>query len=308
MGMSLLYLLLAAITSSAAITAGLNPAHPSRWRSCAFFGLLSVLLVASDLMLPVLVGFAVLLLILLGASGLARAPVAPVPEQIEANTPVASRLFLPILLLPLLSLVGALCFRQWPLPGLEERRQALAALALAALFTLGWALYGTRTPLRKVVPATAGLLDALGWAFVLPLLLAVLGSLLAQSGVAGALSELASSYLWVDSRLVCILAYGLGMAALTMLTGNAFAAFPVIMAAIGVPFLIIAHGADPAALAAIGMLCGYCGTLLTPMAANFNLVPAALLELPDRNAVIKAQVWTALPLLACNLLLLYLLV
>ena len=52
---------------------------------------------------------------------------------------------------------------------------------------------------------------------------------------------------------------------------------------------------------AIGMLAGFCGTLMTPMAANFNIVPAALLELKDRNGVIKAQIGTALPLLAVNI-------
>lgn len=40
-------------------------------------------------------------------------------------------------------------------------------------------------------------------------------------------------------------------------------------------------------------------------AANFNIVPAALLELSDKNAVIKAQVPTALLLLAANIALLY---
>jgi len=45
--------------------------------------------------------------------------------------------------------------------------------------------------------------------------------------------------------------------------------------------------------------------LMTPMAANFNIVPAALLDLKDRNAVVKAQVATAIPLLACNVLLIY---
>jgi uncharacterized membrane protein len=44
---------------------------------------------------------------------------------------------------------------------------------------------------------------------------------------------------------------------------------------------------------------------MTPMAANFNIVPAALLELPDKNAVIKAQLPTALPLLLANIVLLY---
>jgi uncharacterized membrane protein len=53
------------------------------------------------------------------------------------------------------------------------------------------------------------------------------------------------------------------------------------------------------------MLAGFCGTLMTPMAANFNLVPAALLELKDQYGVVKAQVATALPLFALNLLIIY---
>jgi len=104
---------------------------------------------------------------------------------------------------------------------------------------------------------------------------------------------------------VLVLAYALGMAGFTMIMGNAFAAFPVMTAGIGLPLLVQVHGADAAPLAAIGMLTGYCGTLMTPMAANFNIVPVALLELRDQNAVIRMQVMTALPLIACNLLLIY---
>jgi uncharacterized membrane protein len=65
---------------------------------------------------------------------------------------------------------------------------------------------------------------------------------------------------------------------------------------------LIVHrfGGDPIAMSAIGMLAGFCGTLMTPMAANFNLVPAALLELRDPNGVIKVQVPTALLLLVAN--------
>jgi uncharacterized membrane protein len=44
---------------------------------------------------------------------------------------------------------------------------------------------------------------------------------------------------------------------------------------------------------------------MTPMAANFNMVPAALLELKDQHAVIKAQTPTAVVLLICNIFLLY---
>jgi uncharacterized membrane protein len=76
-------------------------------------------------------------------------------------------------------------------------------------------------------------------------------------------------------------------------------------AAIGIPILIHADGGNPAVIGAVGMLAGFCGTLMTPMAANFNIVPAALLELKSQYAVIRAQVPTAIPLLIVNILILY---
>jgi uncharacterized membrane protein len=87
--------------------------------------------------------------------------------------------------------------------------------------------------------------------------------------------------------------------------GNGFAAFPVMTGGIGVPVLVGMFHVNPAAMAAIGMFSGYCGTLMTPMAANFNIVPAALLELPDKNAVIRAQWPTAMTVLVFNILLLW---
>jgi uncharacterized membrane protein len=86
--------------------------------------------------------------------------------------------------------------------------------------------------------------------------------------------------------------------------GNGFAAFPVMTGGVGVPVLVGVFHVNPAMMAAIGMFSGYCGTLMTPMAANFNMVPAALLELPDKNAVIRVQVPTALGILVANIVLL----
>ena len=87
--------------------------------------------------------------------------------------------------------------------------------------------------------------------------------------------------------------------------GNAFSAVHVMAAAIGVPILIQADGGNPAVVGAVGMLAGFCGTLMTPMAANFNIVPAALLELKNQYGVIKAQIPTAIPLLIANIVILY---
>ena len=111
----------------------------------------------------------------------------------------------------------------------------------------------------------------------------------------------------MDYRLVAVMVYVLGMALFTVIMGNGFAAFPVMTGGVGVPVLVGIYDANPAVMAAIGMFSGYCGTLMTPMAANFNIVPVALLELPDKYAVIKAQMPTALMMLVVNIVLLYVL-
>jgi uncharacterized membrane protein len=136
-------------------------------------------------------------------------------------------------------------------------------------------------------------------------MLASLGAVFALAGVGQVVGGIAGAAIPAGSLIGAVLVYALGMASFTMVMGNAFAAFPVMFAAVAMPLLIGQHHGDPAVIAAIGMLAGFCGTLMTPMAANFNLVPAALLDLKDKSAVIRAQVPTALPLLAVNIALLY---
>ncbi len=131
----------------------------------------------------------------------------------------------------------------------------------------------------------------------------MLGLLFTAAGVGTSISWLTEHYLAVDNRFIAVAVYAIGMAVLTMVMGNAFAAFPIVTA--GLAFDFSQHGGNPAVMAAIGMFSGYCGTLMTPMAANFNIVPAALLELPDKNAVIKAQIPTGILLLIVNVFLLY---
>src|SRR5205814_5192658 len=128
-----------------------------------------------------------------------------------------------------------------------------------------------------------------------------LGTVFAQTGVGDAIARVVGWLIPTASPIACVLAYGLGMVVFTMIMGNAFAAFPVLTAGIGLPLIVTRHGGDPAALGAIGMVTGYCGTLLTPMAANFNIVPAVLLELRSQYGVIRSQWPTALALLAANL-------
>ncbi len=225
---------------------------------------------------------------------------------------LGNKLFLPALSIPAVTVIGVLVFNN--LPGLQQAVFGAGNHAtLVTLFSMtvgclvGWliALKMTREGPAQSVQEARRLLDSVGWAFILPQILATLGLLFTSAGVGTAISHLTESYLAVDNRFIAVATYAIGMALLTMVMGNAFAAFPIVTAGIGIPILVLQHGGNPAVMAAIGMFSGYCGTLMTPMAANFNIVPAALLELPDRNAVIKAQVPTGVLLLAVNVFLLY---
>ena len=231
---------------------------------------------------------------------------APAAERAASAQRLGHRLFVPALLIPLLTVLVVVVGPKIAIAGhplLGDGSPTLIGLALASVVAALAALAVTRAPLHAAPSEGRRLLDTMGWAALLPLVLATLGGVFAASGVGDAVASLVASVIPVDNRLACVLAYGLGMVLFTVIMGNAFAAFPVLTAGIGLPLLIHRHGADPAVLGALGMLTGYCGTLLTPMAANFNLVPAALLELDDPNAVIRMQVPTALSLLLVNLVL-----
>jgi hypothetical protein len=190
-------------------------------------------------------------------------------------------------------------------PGNHATLVTLFSMTAGSLIGLGMAIKMTHEKVHQPIQEARRLLDSIGWAFILPQILATLGLLFTAAGVGDGISWLTKTYLAVDSRFIAVAVYAIGMALLTMVMGNAFAAFPIVTAGIGIPILVLQHGGNPAVMAAIGMFSGYCGTLMTPMAANFNIVPAALLELPDKNAVIKAQVPTGVLLLIANVFLLY---
>ncbi len=266
-----------------------------------FHALLALSFLAGDRLGDLGNGVLVLGLVAIAGTGLLARKPAPAAA---APAPRGNGLFAAALVIPATALAGTLVFGAFP--ALVDPRQAtLVALAIGALLALG-AGYAWLRP-RPAAPFVEGLrlIDAIGWAALLPQMLASLGAVFALAGVGDVVGGLAGGAIPQGSLIGAVLAYAIGMALFTMVMGNAFAAFPVMIAAIGVPLLIRVHHGHPAIVAALGMLAGFCGTLLTPMAANFNLVPAALLGLEDRYAVIRQQVATALPLLAVNIALLY---
>jgi len=307
-GLQHLYALAGAMFAAFALLSALDPTNPKRLGNAAFWGLMAASLLAGDLIGDFGNG-----LLVLGLAGLAgfgfigrsQPPTTGDAEREAWSQRLGNRLFLPALIIPAVALAGTLLYTYTPLheSGLfEAKRETYVLLGLGVLLALAAIFAWLRPPALAPLQEGRRLIDAIGWAAVLPQMLAALGALFAAAGVGAVIGELTQAAIPKGSIFATVAVFGIGMAVFTMIMGNAFAAFPVMAAAVGVPLLIQAYGGNPAVVGAIGMLAGFCGTLMTPMAANFNLVPAALLELKDRNAVIKAQIGTALPLLAINIL------
>jgi uncharacterized membrane protein len=305
------YSLVGAMFAAFALLSALDRGNRRRFGNAAFWGLMALSLLAGSRLGDFVNGLLVLGLAGLagfGAIGRSHPPTTSESERRRWSDRLGNRLFLPALIIPATALIGTLVYNYTPLGALgliEAKRETYVFLCLGALLALAVLYAWLRPPAQAPLQEGRRLIDAIGWAAVLPQMLAALGVLFAAAGVGDVIGGLARSVIPEGSVFLTILVFALGMALFTMIMGNAFAAFPVMAAAIGVPLLIQHYHGNPAVIGAVGMLAGFCGTLMTPMAANFNMVPAALLELKDRNGVIKAQVGTAIPLLACNIALIW---
>ena len=293
-----------------AVWAGLS-AKDGRRGNAAFWALLAASFLLGSHLSDLANGVLVLALVgIAGLGGLKRSnpPTTSLEEREAHAARLGNRLFLPALVVPLTAVAGTLLYNYTPLgeTGLfEARRETLILFGIGVVAALAGTMLWLRPPL--IAPAEEGrrLIDSIGWAAILPQMLAALGAVFALAGVGDIIGGIAGSIIPEGSVFLTVVVFAAGMALFTMIMGNAFAAFPVMAAAIGIPLLVGQYGGDPAVIGAVGMLAGFCGTLLTPMAANFNIVPAALLELKDQNAVIRQQVGTAVPLWAVNVLIIY---
>ena len=306
-----LYAFAGFVFASFALSSVRDVANPKRWGNAAFWALVAVSFWFGDLLGDSANGVLVLALVgLAGVHALGRSAGESTSndERQRLSERYGNRLFLPALIIPFTAFLGTLLFTYSPLKNsgiIDPKSVTLVLLGVGVIIALIVSYAWLRPPLLSAVDEGGRLANAIGWALVLPQMLAALGAVFAAAGIGTTIGALAGGIIPHGSVFLAVLLYGLGMVVFTMIMGNAFAAFPVMVAAIGVPILIHEDGGRAAVIGAVGMLTGYCGTLMTPMAANFNIVPAALLDLKDRNAVVKTQVGTAIPLLACNLLLIY---
>jgi uncharacterized membrane protein len=306
-----LYALTGVAFASFAVASMRNRANPKRWGNAAFWTLMALSFWFGDLLGDL--GNGVLVLALVGLAGFhllgrSSGESTTIEERERFSERFGNKLFLPALIIPFAAFLGTLLFSYTPLKDsglIDPKAVTLVLLGAGTIAALIVCYAWLRPPAMAPVDDGGRLADAIGWALVLPQMLAALGAVFAAAGVGTTIGAVAGEIIPQGSIFLAVLLYALGMVVFTMIMGNAFAAFPVMVAAIGFPILIQQDGGRAAVIGAVGMLAGYCGTLMTPMAANFNIVPAALLELKNQYGVIKVQIATAIPLLICNILILY---
>jgi len=305
------YLVLGAMLLIIAVMALRDPHNPKRYSSALFWALYAMVYLAGDWLSPVAAGALMVVMALIAGFGgvtLGRYSERSPDQRRDSAQRLGHKLLIPALIIPVTTMIGSTLLKDVNFDGLfllDPKNTTLVSLGCGSLFAVATACWLTRATPLQAMRESRRLVDHLGWAVVLPHMLAVLGLLFTEAGMGKAVAHVVTSYINMDVKLVAVAVYCVGMALFTIIMGNGFAAFPVIAGGVGIPVLVGVYHANPAIMAAIGMFSAYCGTLMTPMAANFNIVPAALLELPDKNAVVKIQVATALPILLANIALLY---
>lgn len=308
-----IYLLMGVMLTGVTIMNARDASNPKRWYNVGFWGLYAVTFLVGSYISDLAAGIVVLAMVAIAARGLGQGTRESTTreQRVASANRWKNKLFFPVLIIPFGTLIGTLTLKTATLGGtplVETGQVTLVSLGISILIALAVGYIMLRPPLVAPIEEARRLMDSVGWAAVLPQSLAALGAVFAAAGVGNIIAQLAADWLPLGTAFAAIATYAIGMALFTMIMGNAFAAFPVMTAGIGLPLVVQQYGGDVVIMSAVGMLSGFCGTLMTPMAANFNIVPAALLELKDRNGVIKAQIPTAIPLLACNIVLMYIFV
>ena len=271
--------------------------HKTRIGTALFWGILSAVFMFGDYIPSQIVGALVIVIAVLSATK--QINIGTLKQLDETFSTLKAeklglKIFIPSLSIAIIAMLIA-SFTDF---------SGTVAIGISSTLTLVLTFVITKAKPKEFLEDSNRMYQSMGSFVILPQLLASLGVLFTAAGVGDKISAIISGVIPTGNVLVGVIAYCVGMAVFTAIMGNAFAAFSVITVGVGLPF-VFAQGGDPVVCSVLALTAGYCGTLLTPMAANFNILPAALLELKDKNAVIKAQAPIAIILLVTHIFLMY---
>ncbi len=293
-----IYILAGLVALIAAYYAYKDKEHKARVYTALFWAVLGLIFIFGKMIPPVVVGGAIVLLGFLTATKKVipgSLKIVSESERLASAKQFGSKLFIPALTIGIVAFI----FGQF-----IKSLGGLVGLGVGAILALLIAVFMTKSEVKDIPEDSSRLLLQIGSTAILPQLLTSLGALFTAAGVGEVIAQGIGGVMPENSIFWGVVAYCFGMMIFTMIMGNAFAAFAVITAGIGVPFVYM-QGANPAIAGALALTAGYCGTLMTPMAANFNIVPAAILETDNKYSVIKAQIPVGIALWVAHVILMY---
>ncbi len=279
--------------------------HPARIRSGLFWTLLGVVFALGSVLPAWLTGVLVIAMAAVDATGGVRSGEHHEPSHDEKSRSAdrfGAWLFAPVLMIPVLTYLSLAVFSRLTT---DINRVVYVGLGYASVVA-GLAAYAlTRARPAMIVSEGRRLAEAIGAVVILPQLLAALGSVFKAAGVSEVIAGMVASVAPTGSVLALAVIACVSVAMLTFVLGNSFGAFPLIMTGVGIPLLVTPYGASPAAVGLILLTAASCGTLCTPMAANFNMVPSHLLEMKNEYGVIRFQAPFAAVMLVVHIALLW---
>jgi len=291
----------------AAMTLG-DGANKRRLGSTSFWVILGAIFIFGGVLPHWLTGVLVLVMVAIdGTGGVSRGHYneSAKAEQAQHARRLRNKIFIPVLLIPIVTFGFAIAFR---LLKLDVNRGALVGLGFGGISAMIACLWITGEKSRVLINEGRRLNEAMGAVNILPQLLASLGIIFTAARVGDLIASGIHKIIPGDSLFLLVLANCLGMALFTIVMGNSFAAFPVIATGVLSPLIIQPFGVRPEMVAIITLTAGSSGTLMTPMAANFNIVPAALLNMRDQYGVIKFQLPFALTIWSLHVILMWLMI
>ncbi len=268
---------------------------PKRITTIIFWVILGVLFAFGKLIPPMIAG---ILVVIIGILSLINGIVVigsvenDEKDSIDGSNRLGNKIFIPVILMAVLAIVFAKLIPE----------SGSSILGFTAIIGVIVAMIMTKSGVSEMMKQSDRLVQQVGAISILPQLLGALGAIFTAAGVGEVIAGIIKGVIPTVSPMSGSIAYVLGMVIFTAIMGNAFAAFTVITAGIGVPF-VMAQGGDPAIAGALAMTAGYCGTLLTPMAGNFNILPIGVLNMSDKNGVIKEQAPFAIIMIIAHILL-----
>lgn len=269
-----------------------------RYLTAGFWFILAFTFIGGPYVPKYVTGVCVIVMAALTALGKVKQSKSDVPDAAVTRKNADQfgyKVFLPCLALAVSAVIVATV---WKSLGPNNAIGVSALIALLTVFAI------TKAKPASAVIDGSRLMDNVGPSGILPQVLAALGALFTAAGVGEVIATGVQAVIPDGNRFMAVLVYCLSMALFTAIMGNGFAAFSVITVGIGIPF-VISQGANPLVIGALGLTAGYCGTLLTPMAANFNIMPAALLETKNKYSIIKMQAPVAVTMLVIHVILMY---